>query len=170
MNSIDLLKKQHGEVNSLFQRMEKGGDPETFQHLFSQVYQALTAHTIIEEEYFYPALRNNADTARLVKDYHHEHGQVKQMLSQIASLDNASQEWSDRMTALMKAVQKHVAEEENDLFPKVSKLWDDQKLNENGQHLEAAFSKLKEGMTEPGNMVGMMGVENAVDQSQQATS
>src|SRR5207245_8412942 len=57
MDPVKLLKKQHREVEALFKRVGKAeGAPER-RRLMDEIGAKLTLHTKIEEEIFYPALR-----------------------------------------------------------------------------------------------------------------
>ena len=66
---------------------------------------------------------------------------MREALSQIATLDNTTSEWSNQMTQLMHDVQSHVSLEENEMFPKFSQHMDEQHLQDLGRQLEQAKSE-----------------------------
>ena len=113
-----LLERDHREVESLFQRAE--GDPSAFE----EIRDALTAHATVEEEILYPAVRTAMaeEQREMVDEAFHDHADVKQMLSEIASLSAGETEFSERLTELRDAVQGHVEEEEGEMFPTVRSL------------------------------------------------
>jgi hemerythrin superfamily protein len=57
MKATDLLKKQHRQVEKLFKEVEKTEDPKQRRKLMEQITADLKMHTQIEEELFYPAVR-----------------------------------------------------------------------------------------------------------------
>ncbi|MBN9388075.1 MAG: hemerythrin domain-containing protein [Chloroflexi bacterium] len=143
MDAIELLLSDHRKVDSIFQQFEKGGNSDEFARLFAQLKEELTVHTQIEEEIFYPAARNNPDTANLVAEAYQEQAEVKNLLGQVESMDNTSTEWGQRMTEIMRDVQAHVQMEETEMFPKVRQAFDTTTLEQLGQQLQQRKSELK---------------------------
>jgi len=143
MDAIELLLSDHRKVDGLFQQFEKGGNSEEFTQLFAQLKDDLTVHTQLEEEIFYPAARNNPDTADLVAEAYQEQAEVKQLLSQVEGLDNTSTEWGQKMTEIMRDVQAHVQMEETEMFPRVREHFQADQLQQLGQQLEQRKAELK---------------------------
>lgn len=138
MDALELLKRDHDKVNSLFQQFVQGGDSPRFQQLFEQLYRELTVHTAIEETVFYPAIADFRETAGLVKEAYQEHAEAKNLLVQLSGLDNTSSEWTQKINKLMQDIQYHVAEEEGELFPRLRLLLTEQQRQQLGQQLEQA--------------------------------
>src|SRR5580698_4660332 len=68
LDAIALLKADHRQVEQWFSQFEKTSSANKKQQLASNICAALTVHTSIEEEIFYPAfLRATGD-----QDMHHE--------------------------------------------------------------------------------------------------
>lgn len=112
MNAIDLLKKDHEEVQQLFSEY-MSADEEDFarrEDLFQQIDTALLAHSDAEEQIFYPLVEPHAPD--LVKQALSEHQIVKQLLSDMLDLEVDDEEFDNRMNTLMQDVQSHVQEEE----------------------------------------------------------
>jgi hemerythrin superfamily protein len=143
MDAIELLIADHRKVDGIFQQFERGGNTQEFEQLFVQLKEELTIHTQIEEEIFYPAVRNNQDTASLVEEAYQEHAQVKQLLQHSSTLDNTSTEWGQEMTEMMRDVQHHVQEEETELFPKVRQHFNEETLQQLGLQLQQRKAELK---------------------------
>src|SRR6266404_3848890 len=57
MKATDLLKKQHKSVKALFKKVDKTEDGRQRRQLMDQIANELKIHTKIEEEIFYPAVR-----------------------------------------------------------------------------------------------------------------
>ena len=150
MDALQLLMSDHDKVNQLFQQFEAGGNAQEFAQLFTQLDRELTIHTEIEEKIFYPAARQFSDTGALVEEAYKEHGEAKQLLTEIAGLDNTSAEWGQKMTQLMRAIQEHVREEEGDLFPRLRQEMSQEQLEQIGQQLEQAKHAAQGPLTQMG--------------------
>src|SRR5215831_14199649 len=57
MKATDLLKRQHREVKGLFKKIEDTENSSERRKLMTTIAQELKVHTTIEEEIFYPAMR-----------------------------------------------------------------------------------------------------------------
>ncbi len=154
MDAIELLTTDHRKVDGLFQQFEKGGNTEEFAQLFMTLKEELMVHSKIEEEIFYPAVRNNPDTANLVAEAYQEHAEVEALLNQIDGLDNTSTEWGQKMTETMRDVQAHVQMEETEMFPRVRESFQADQLQQLGQQLAQRKAELmgQAGATASGSM------------------
>ena len=85
----------------------------------TQICAELTVHAQIEEEVFYPALRQAApDAAAQLDEAEREHAQAKQLIAAIQGLQEAGPEMDELVSQLACAVENHVKEERDELFPK----------------------------------------------------
>ena len=76
-------------------------------------------HAQIEEEIFYPALRKAVPGAADVLDEAEaEHAQAKQLIAQIRGLRTADAGMDELIAELARAIEHHVKEERDELFPK----------------------------------------------------
>jgi hemerythrin superfamily protein len=117
MDAITLLQKDHRQVEKIFDQIENGkGNRE---QLFGELARELTVHAEIEEQLFYPAVKNAKTTHDLVLESFEEHKQVKLVLADLEKADMSTENWMAGLKVLMEDVQHHVGEEENELFPKV---------------------------------------------------
>ncbi len=84
-----LLKKQHREVEALFKQIEKTEGAEERRQLFQQLSQHLQIHMKIEEEMFYPAMReiHTKKAEEMVLESYEEHAVVKLVLGQLPHVD-----------------------------------------------------------------------------------
>jgi iron-sulfur cluster repair protein YtfE (RIC family) len=79
----------------------------------------LTVHAQIEEEIFYPALREALpDAADLLEEAEAEHQEAKDLIAQIQALGQADAEMDELVAQLNRAIEHHVKEERDELFPK----------------------------------------------------
>ncbi|MES2644631.1 MAG: hemerythrin domain-containing protein [Myxococcota bacterium] len=141
MDAMLLLKRQHKEVDALFDRYEKSKDHDDKVKLFEQIADELAIHTRIEETYFYPAARAKGTQDEIAEAYD-EHKEVKKLL--MDALKNTSAPGFDgRVAAIRGALDHHIHEEENELFPKVRKLCDKDDLDKVGDQMNELTEDLK---------------------------
>ena len=142
MNAIELLKNDHQEASSLMEQIELAdkGD-RSAKELFTQLKQALTLHTQVEEQVFYPALKSFEETKDMVPEALEEHQEVDDLLAEMTALSPGNDEFMDKFTELRDAVEHHVEEEENEMFPKAEKALGESRLQEMGRQMQ----QMKEG-------------------------
>jgi hemerythrin superfamily protein len=111
-DAIALLKADHRQVEGWFAEFERSKSVSNKAQLASKICDALTVHTTIEEEIFYPAyLEATAD-----RDVHHEalveHDGAKTLVAQIRKMSPDDDFFDAKMTVLSEMVKHHVKEEE----------------------------------------------------------
>jgi len=136
VDPITLLKQQHREVEALFKEAIDAEDAESRRPLLEQITEKLTLHMSIEEEIFYPAVREakakNAD--ELVDEAYEEHHVVKLVMQELPRVDLDDERFSAKMTVMSELVQHHVQEEEKEMFKVARKLGKDE-LAELGEQM-----------------------------------
>ena len=139
MNALTLLKQDHGNVETLFERFEKSDDPAEKRRIVDNVILQLSVHAAIEEQLFYPAVRAATDEALpTVLESLEEHHIVKWTLSELERMAPTDERFDAKVTVLIESVRHHVKEEEDELFPKVRDAMTVQQLEELGEALQAA--------------------------------
>ncbi|HJQ71305.1 MAG TPA: hemerythrin domain-containing protein [Blastocatellia bacterium] len=138
MNAIELLKQDHQEAAGMMDELETAdkGSMNTTREMFKQLKDALTLHTQIEEQVFYPALEQHEETRDMVGEAHSEHDEVKEMLAEMSTMSPGSDEFMDKLTELRDSVEHHVEEEENEMFPKAEQVLGQSRLQEMGRQME----------------------------------
>jgi len=139
MKATDLLKRQHREVEKLFARVLKTEDPGERQDLANEIASKLEVHTKIEEEIFYPAYREGADTQKAedaVLEAYEEHHVVKLLLRELPEIDCEAESFEAKMTVLQELVAHHVEEEEGTMFPDAEKKLGKTRIEELGAELD----------------------------------
>jgi hemerythrin-like domain-containing protein len=74
-------------------------------------------HAAIEEEIFYPALREATGNDEAVDDALEEHQGVKEIIGDIQAGDPTEPRYDEMVATLSELVAAHVHEEESELFP-----------------------------------------------------
>ncbi len=84
--ALDILKDDHAEAKKLFKRFErskKSGDSAGMRQVAQAACRALGIHAQIEEEIFYPALRESADASDALDEADVEHSHIKELVGQL---------------------------------------------------------------------------------------
>jgi hemerythrin superfamily protein len=141
MDAIRLLKAQHREVEDLFEHFDASEDDEVKRALFEEIADRLAIHASVEERFFYPAVCAR-QTERHVAVATDEHLEIKRRLvdAMSATEDRA---FHGKVAALMAAVERHVAEEEDGLFASVKKLLEPEALAALGRTMKAEAAALQ---------------------------
>lgn len=140
MNAVDLLTQDHRKVEGIFQQLQQGDGAQN-QQLLAQLYQELSLHALAEENVFYPSLASDTSMSGQLKDSFKEHGEMKAILGELAALGNGPEGllgFNDRLTALQKAVEHHVKDEETKVFPEARQVLGDTRLQSLGQQITQA--------------------------------
>jgi hemerythrin superfamily protein len=147
--ALELLASEHRAVEALFDRYEdeKEEGEGSRRDLAARICQMLTGHTRLEEETFYPWLRENlgAESSDLVDEALVEHASAKDLIAQIQGATDVDETFDARVRVLVEYVRHHVREEEDEIFARVS--GEVEALDELGQEMHARKAEL---MEEPG--------------------
>jgi uncharacterized Zn finger protein len=144
-DAIALLKADHRQVEQWFEEFESSRSDSKKNQLAQQICQALTVHTSIEEEIFYPAFLEATEE----EDIHHEaeveHEGAKQLIAQIKSSDADDDYFDAKVKVLSEMIKHHVNEEEkrDGMFAKAR--GSDMDLKALGEQLAARKAQLMGG-------------------------
>jgi hemerythrin-like domain-containing protein len=138
MDAFALLTEDHQKVQRMMDKLAgtTEGAHKTRDSLFTELKKELEIHAAIEEEVFYPALRDAKETADLVDEALEEHETVKQLLHDLEDTANDTEEWTSMFAELKENVEHHVEEEEGDLFKKARKVLSADTIEELGRRLQ----------------------------------
>ncbi|MCR6646106.1 MAG: hemerythrin domain-containing protein [Terricaulis sp.] len=136
-NAIRLLKNDHREVEDWSDAFEETSNGPRKQKLARQICTALTIHTKIEEEIFYPACREAGVEDDLMDEAVVEHGAAKKLIAEIEAGKPGDEHWDAKVKVLGEMIQHHVKEEEQmgGIFSKARRAGLD--LEELGQKMQA---------------------------------
>lgn len=123
-DAIAMLTEDHREVEELFKQYEKLGedDNDRKKKIADQICTALTLHATIEEEIFYPAVREaGEDNEELVDEATVEHASARDLIAQLQEMDPEDELYDAKVKVLSEQIAHHVEEEEKEMFPKARK-------------------------------------------------
>ncbi|MFL6214010.1 MAG: hemerythrin domain-containing protein [Blastocatellia bacterium] len=144
MNAFELLKEDHQRVAGIFEKLEPTTEraQKTREELFARLKTELQLHTQIEEQIFYPALKQEEETRDITLEGIEEHHVVKMLLEEMEAMPVDSEEWAAKLSVLKENVEHHVEEEEGEMFPKAHKALPKEKIEELGARMEAAKKQM----------------------------
>ena len=130
-DGFQLLEHDHRAVEELFESYEQSGDEATA----NQICLELAVHGEVEEQALYPRLRDFGDkTSELAANAETAHELVDNFVGRIRLA--ASDERLPLVRELREAVDRHIRDEETEIFPAMRDLGVDP--GELGRALEAA--------------------------------
>jgi hemerythrin superfamily protein len=144
-DALSLLIKDHKDVKEMFEQFEGLSDRSkaTKKKVADQICQALTVHTQLEDEIFYPAVREAVSDDDLMDEALVEHASAKELIEQIQSMEADDDLYDAKVKVLSEQVEHHVREEEDEMFPKVRKTnLDVSALGEKMMSLKQQLNKL----------------------------
>jgi iron-sulfur cluster repair protein YtfE (RIC family) len=117
---FDALKRDHRKVKDELRKIcaTTSRAAKTREKLFHQIKSELEVHTRFEEEVFYPAVRKVPGLSSNVGDALHEHDEAKSMLGALSRMDKTSDEFLEKLQKLQQALDHHIKDEEQEMFPK----------------------------------------------------
>jgi hemerythrin superfamily protein len=87
--ALDLLKEDHAQVEKpfrQFERFHKDDDDDGMRRCAQAACKALTVHADIEEQIFYPALREAADAEDELGEAYVEHRHIEELVAMPAEI------------------------------------------------------------------------------------
>lgn len=118
---LGALMDDHRKVKKIFKDFEHEKDGKKQQAMVMEGCKELVVHTMIEEELFYPYVReqNPENFGDLLDEALVEHAGAKELIGQLQDASPGDDLYKAKFTVLGEYVNHHVAEEEGELFPKI---------------------------------------------------
>jgi len=123
-DACDLLDADHRAVKKMFKEFEEltgsraRSAAQKKMDLARQICMELTVHAQIEEEIFYPALRQAIKDTDLLAEAEVEHQTAKDLIAQIQEMAEPDEMFEAKVKVLGEYIDHHVKEEKNEIFPK----------------------------------------------------
>lgn len=120
-DAVGPLLDDHRKVDKLFKDFASAKSDEEKDQIARTVCNELAVHTQLEEELFYPAVREVSPEkfGDLLDEATVEHASAKELITQITAMRPGDELFDAKVTVLGEYVRHHVKEEEEQLFPKL---------------------------------------------------
>ena len=93
----------------------------------------LEIHEAIEEEIFYPALKEHPKTKDLALEGYEEHHVVDTIMGELEGVEPSDETWMAKFSVMKENLEHHIEEEEGEMFPKVEQVFDDERARGAGR-------------------------------------
>jgi len=144
MDALSLLKEDHDKVKKMLDELESTTERgvKTREELFTKVRQELEVHETIEEQIFYPALKNHPKTREITLEAYEEHHVVDTVMAEIQDLAYDDETWGAKFTVMKENVEHHIEEEEGEMFKQAKQVFDKDELTQLGEQMMARKQEL----------------------------
>ena len=139
MDALRLLTDDHDKMRKLLDELETTTERgvKTREELFSKIKGELTIHEIIEEEIFYPALKEHPKAKDIVLEGYEEHHVVDTVMAELEDLPVDDESWGAKAKVMKENVEHHMEEEEGEMFKQARTVFDRRELEMLGERMAA---------------------------------
>jgi hemerythrin-like domain-containing protein len=149
MDAVTMLKDDHDKVKKILSDLDSTTERgvKTREELFAKVKQELEVHETIEEEIFYPALKEHPKMKDLVLEAYEEHHVVDTVMAEIRDVPFDDETWGAKLTVMKENVEHHIEEEEDEMFPQARQVFSKDELVELGERMQSRKEELLRQLT-----------------------
>ncbi|HZN43490.1 MAG TPA: hemerythrin domain-containing protein [Actinomycetota bacterium] len=144
MDAITLLKDDHDRLKKLLNELDATTERgvKTREQLLGRVKDELTVHESIEEEIFYPALKEHPKTKEITLEAYEEHHVVDMVMKEIEGLPFDDERWGAKFTVMKENIEHHIEEEEGQMFKQARQVFEEEELEALGERMAARKEQL----------------------------
>jgi hemerythrin-like domain-containing protein len=141
---MSLLKEDHQKVKKVLAELESTTERgvKTREELFTRVKQELVVHEAIEEEIFYPALKDHPKTKEIALEAYEEHHVVDTIMAEIEGVAYDDETWGAKFKVMKESLEHHIEEEEGEMFKQAKQVFEDAELAQLGESMRARKEEL----------------------------
>jgi len=145
MNAITLLKQDHEDVKKMLSDLDDTTERavKTREQTFTKLKADLEVHEAIEEEIFYPALKEHPKTKEIALEGYEEHHVVDTVMGEMLELPVSDESWTAKFTVMKENLEHHIEEEEGEMFKQARQVFDDAELEDLGNRMEMRKKELQ---------------------------
>jgi hemerythrin superfamily protein len=161
----DMIRFDHSHVNLTSHQYVVTKKPAVKKALAETICDALDIHATLEEEIFYPALRELGLGGAALSKSVPEHMDMRKLIARIRRTDASTVQYDELFSELMRDVMHHVADEETILLPEAERVMTRHRLNELGVQMTKRRLELlapKAGKAAVNTVVGFSSSTTAV--------
>jgi len=140
MDALDFLKQEHEKAKAAFAKIE-GAAADERGRLWNELRPELEVHEQIEETCLYdPVEADLGDRDQVLAGWNARHqaevDDVEELLEAIDELDPHDPEWLATIVEVRSALERHIREEEGNIFPRISRGWERSRREQAGASLQ----------------------------------
>lgn len=115
---VDELTADHREALALLDRIAASTDPEEKRDLADTVIAEVVRHSVAEEMYVYPAMREHLpDGEKEVQHDVEEHKQLEEIMKQLEAVESTEPRFDGLVSRMTEQLRHHAHDEESEQFP-----------------------------------------------------
>ena len=144
MDAITLLTDDHDKLKKLLNELDATTERgvKTREQLLARVKDELTVHESIEEEIFYPALKEHPKTKEITLEAYEEHHVVDMVMKEIEGLPFDDERWGAKFTVMKENIEHHIEEEEGQMFKQARQVFEEEELEALGERMAVRKEQL----------------------------
>jgi hemerythrin-like domain-containing protein len=144
MDALSLLKEDHDKVKKMLQELDSTTERgvKTREELFTKLKQELQVHEAIEEEIFYPALKDHPKTKEIALEAYEEHHVVDMVMAEIERVPYEDETWGAKFTVMKENLEHHIEDEEGEMFKQAKQVFEKDELTQLGNRMVARKEEL----------------------------
>jgi hemerythrin-like domain-containing protein len=137
MDALALLKADHDKVKKMLADGEKTTErgEKTRSELFTTLKAEMMLHERIEEEIFYPALKEHPKAKDIVLEAYEEHHVVDDIMGELEATDVTDETWAAKFKVMKENIEHHIEEEEGEMFKQARQVFETDELQQLGERM-----------------------------------
>jgi len=137
MDALALLKADHDKVKKMLADGEKTTErgEKTRSELFTTLNAEMMLHERIEEEIFYPALKEHPKAKDIVLEAYEEHHVVDDIMGELEATDVTDETWAAKFKVMKENIEHHIEEEEGEMFKQARQVFETDELQQLGERM-----------------------------------
>jgi iron-sulfur cluster repair protein YtfE (RIC family) len=139
MDALTLLKQDHDHVKTILEKLDATTERAEVgrERGLANLKTQLQAHETIEEEIFYPALKEHAEAKDIVLEAYEEHDVVDTIMAELETTPYDDETWAAKFTVMRENLEHHIEEEEGEMFDQARQAMSDDELVDLGERMAA---------------------------------
>lgn len=133
----DMIRFDHSHVMVTFHQYTVTKKPKVKKALSETICTALEIHAQLEEEIFYPVIRQLNPSEPVILKSEPEHNEMRRIISELRTTGAGDVRHDQLVLQLMREVIHHVADEETTLLPEAERVLGSDRLSELGAQMTA---------------------------------
>jgi hypothetical protein len=145
MNAIQVLRTMHADTKVRFKLILGADDPASAAAQWQALQPLLELHEQLEDQFLYDPLFEELGPGTPLSDWELQHTAdvtvVQQLIEAANQLDPATPAWRMAIGTVMDTLNKHVTDEEGQIFGRIEELWGADRLEDAGAGMTKMISK-----------------------------
>jgi hemerythrin superfamily protein len=148
---LNRLEAEHAEVSALMGKvLEASSQVQAAQKHYPTIRKNLLLHASAEEQVFYTACeaREELEISDLIPSSRAEHDEIERIIGELDATPMDSPHWIEQFKSLQRAVQEHVADEEDRLFERAKEAFEASALRDLDEQYVSTKDQLELSLAE----------------------